>query len=296
MLNDGTIDAIYKRYQSELPTQQYFTNKNQSSTIRLIHYWSGAMQSGMDEIAQRFNSTQLLDQLKMIAMEHEPFKQAIKLMLFGNNRADIYSNWADARTQFLVDTGNLVVLDDVWQQAKLEKRFSKVVVQACTYNQKKYAIPVTQHLAVFFYNKHIFKKYGFKPPRTWAEFMNLGDKLINKGITPVALGSKDRWPSQFWFDYLLLRTAGPEYREALMRGKASYTNKQVKEVFILWKQLIDKGFFNEQPNQVTWTQAAKQVHEERAAMTLMGTWLIRYFESELKWQENSDYGFFFFLD
>lgn len=294
MLNDGTIDAIYKRYHFQHPSNHYFANKHKSLTIKLIHYWTGALQSGMSELTQRFNDAQSHYQLKTIAMEHEPFKQAIKLMIFGDSRADIYSNWAGARTQFLVDTGNLVPLDDIWQQANLEQRFSNVVKQACTYNQKKYAIPVTQHLAVFFYNKHIFKKYGLKPPRSWSDFLTLGDKLIKHGITPVALGSKQKWPAQFWFDYLLLRTAGPKYRERLMRGEVSYTDKQVKQVYILWKQLIDKGFFNKHPNQVTWTQAAKQIHEEKAAMTLMGTWLTRYFESEFKWQENGDYGFFVF--
>ena len=44
--------------------------------------------------------------------------------------------------------------------------------------------------------------------------------LKAKGIAPIALGSKNRWPAQFWFDYLLLRTAGPDYRAKLMSGES----------------------------------------------------------------------------
>ena len=51
--------------------------------------------------------------------------------------------------------------------------------------------------------------------------------LKGAGVKPFALGSKNRWPAQFWFDYILLRTAGPEYRAKLMAGEASYTDPEV---------------------------------------------------------------------
>lgn len=62
-------------------------------------------------------------------------------------------------------------------------------------------------------------------------------------VTPIALGAKEKWPAQFWFDYLLLHTAGYEYRQQLMEGKISYTDVSVRKVFDLWAGLIDKGYF-----------------------------------------------------
>ena len=53
----------------------------------------------------------------------------------------------------------------------------------------------------------------------------------------------NRWPAQFWFDYLLLRTAGPEYRASLMAGEASYTDDEVQRAMQLWKDLVDAGYF-----------------------------------------------------
>ena len=67
-----------------------------------------------------------------------------------------------------------------------------------------------------FYNKSVFSKAGINTmPRTWDEFLSLCAKLKSRGITPIALGSKNRWPAQFWFDYLILRTVGPDYRHNL---------------------------------------------------------------------------------
>ena len=56
---------------------------------------------------------------------------------------------------------------------------------------------------------------------------------------PISLGSMNRWPAQFWFDYLLLRTAGPEYRAKLMAGEAAYTDPEVVRAMELWAELAN---------------------------------------------------------
>ena len=116
-------------------------------------------------------------------------------------------------------------------------------------------------------------------------------KLKDAGVAPIALGSKNRWPAQFWFDYLLLRTAGPEYREKLMAGKAAYTDPEVVKAMEMWKELVDKGYFVENANAYDWTDAADQVANGKAAMTLMGTWITGYWNGN-KLKPVDDYDFF----
>jgi multiple sugar transport system substrate-binding protein/raffinose/stachyose/melibiose transport system substrate-binding protein len=89
----------------------------------------------------------------------------------------------------------------------------------------------------------------------------------------------NRWPAQFWFDYLLLRTAGPEYRARLMAGEAAYTDPEVVRVMELWKELADKGYFYPDANAYDWTDAGDQVANGEAGMTLMGTWITGYWDS-----------------
>ncbi len=63
------------------------------------------------------------------------------------------------------------------------------------------------------------------------------------GIVPISLGSMNQWPAQFWFDYLILRTAGAEYRAKLMAGEAAYTDPEVVRAMELWAELVDAGCF-----------------------------------------------------
>jgi len=265
-----------------------------SDDLVLLHYWTGALSGGIDQMAGAFNQEHPQYRLRATGFEHESFKAAIKAMLEGPNPPDLFSYWAGARVQALVDQGRIQPLDALWDTQNLGARFSPAVAAACSYNGHKYVVPVTQHYVAFFYNKKLFETHGLVAPRTWDEFLQVCQKLKDAQVTPLALGSREKWPAQFWFDYLLLRSAGHNYRERLMRGQASYADPAVAKVFTLWKELADKGFFNPNPNAYDWSEAAKTVFHGDAAMTLMGTWIIGLFDGKLDWRQGLDYDFFSF--
>ena len=145
------------------------------------------------------------------------------------------------------------------------------------YNGARYLVPFGYHYAGMFYNAKVMADAGVTEfPTTWDGFLALCADLKAKGVTPIALGSKNRWPAQFWFDYLLLRTAGPDYRAKLMAGEAAYTDDEVKAAMGMWKDLVDAGYFAPNANADGWTDASDRVARGDAAMTLMGTWITGY--------------------
>ncbi len=263
--------------------------------IIFLHYWTGAMSGGIDAMVEKFNRDQPEYRVRATGFEHETFKVSIKAMLRGGRPPDLFSYWAGARVQALVDAGYLAPIDDLWNSANLDDRFPKLIQDAATYNGRKYIIPVTQHYVCFFYNKRIFGELSLRPPTDWREFLSTCKALRERGgVDPIALGSREKWPAQFWFDYLLLGTAGPDFRNRLLEGRASYTDPAVKRVFSLWKELLESGSFNSAPNLYDWSEASKMVFHGKAAMTLMGTWVIGLFDGKLGWRQETDYDFFAF--
>ena len=232
--------------------------------------------------------------VQSIGLEHESFKSGIKNMLAWGNPPDIFSYWAGARLQAVVDAGQVASLDGLWEKDGLENEFSPGVVQACRYNGRFYAIPVTQHLVGFFYNKAIFSRLGLQPPRTWSQFLDACERIRQAGVSPIAMGSRELWPAQYWFDFILLRTFGLEYRQELMDGTRSFTDSQVRATFETWAQLLRKGYFHPSYSTWDWADAADAVHRGDAAMTLMGTWVLGYFQSGFNWRLGDEYGFFEF--
>ncbi|WP_051271493.1 ABC transporter substrate-binding protein [Fundidesulfovibrio putealis] len=264
------------------------------SSVQFLHYWTGALSGGVGELVDAYNRQHPPVGLSVSGMEHETFKSGIKGLLISGRAPGIFSYWAGARTQAMVDAGHLVPIDDIWAQSGLDEAFSHAVADACTYDGKKYAIPVTQHLVAFFYDVRLFKRLGLAPPKDWAQFLDVCEAIRQAGVTPLALGSREAWPAQFWFDYLLLRTAGPAYRQRLMEGSASYGDPEVRAAFAMWRELLERRFFNPSPESLDWAQAAALVRQGKAGMTLMGTWAIGLFNEKLEWEEESGYDFFVF--
>ncbi len=265
------------------------------SPVTLLHYFSDSLSGGVAELTADFNAGNPAHELKAVSLDHEAFKSGIYDTLKAGNPPDLYSYWAGARTAAIVD--QLEPIDDIWQQSGMDARFdSQLVKAAVEYGGKKYLLPISQHFVAFFYNKHVFDKHQLKPPATWDDLLGACATLRAAGTTPIALGARDKWPAQFWFDYLLLRSEPAEFRDALLKGEVRLDDKRVLAVFARWKTLIDAGCFNASPhpNDLTWDAGANEmVFRGEAAMTLMGSWTIGYFEgARHQWKAGEDYDFF----
>ena len=263
--------------------------------VTITHYFSGDLgRAGLEKIFAKFKEEKGIT-VKDSPIGHEDFKAGILVRAAGGNLPDVFSYWAGARTQFVVDAGNLGAIDDMWGARGLDAVVAKSVADGATmYNGARYLVPFGYHYAGMFYNAKVMADAGVTEfPTTWDGFLALCADLKAKGITPIALGSKNRWPAQFWFDYLLLRTAGPDYRAKLMAGDAAYTDDEVKAAMGMWKDLVDAGYFTPNANADDWTDASDRVARGDAAMTLMGTWITGYWNGN-GLMAGDDYDFFEF--
>ena len=261
--------------------------------ITISHYFTGEL--GLEALQEQIAKFEADSgyTLKDSPVGHEDFKTDILVRAAGQSLPDVFSYWAGARVQFVVDSNALRPIDDLWASAGLDDVVATSVADSATlYNGERYLVPFNYHYAGLFYNKKVFADAGVTDlPTDWDGFLALCETLKAAGVTPVALGSKDRWPAQFWFDYLLLRTAGPDYRAKLMDGSAAYDDAEVMDAMATWKDLVDKGYFLPNANADGWTDASDKVARGDAAMTLMGTWITGYW-NELGLVPGEDYDFF----
>ena len=265
----------------------------QSEQVSVLHYFADDMgRTGLKPILKRFSQQRQIDVIDN-PVGHEEFKTVALQMAAEGQLPAVVSYWAGARTQFLVDSGALASLEPLWQRAQLDNLLSPSLAAAATlYNGQHYLIPFGYHAVGFFYNPKVFKAVGItQPPQTWDEFLRACQRLQQAGIPPFALGARNRWPAQFWFDYLLLRTAGPEFRQRLMVGKEAYTDPRVQRAMQLWKELLQQDYFAPGRLIDDWSDAADRVAAGRAGMTLMGSWIVGYWRGQQLAAE-TDYNFF----
>ena len=261
--------------------------------VTITHYFTGELgKKSFDEQVAKFEAASDFT-VKDSPIGHEDFKSGILVRAAGQSLPDVFSYWAGARVQFVVDSGSLHPIDDMWNREGLDDVVAKSVADSATmYNGNRYLVPLNYHYSGMFYNTKVMADAGVTEfPTTWDGFLELCEKLKGMGVTPIALGSMNRWPAQFWFDYLLLNTAGPKYRAALMNGSASYDDPEVVRAMEMWASLVDAGYFVPNANADNWTDASDRVARGEAAMTLMGTWITGYWNG-IGLMAGDDYDFF----
>jgi len=260
------------------------------TSVTLLHHYLGAIEME----AGNFTRQSAQYELKVAGLHRVAFKFRTSDIVQSEYPPDIYAYWAGARTAAAVPA--LEPLDDIWKQERLAEKLSPNLVRALTQeNGHRYMIPFIQSHVAFFYNKKVFDANGLKPPATWSEFLAVCDALKARGVVPLALGNKNSWPAQFWFDLLLLRMQPYEFREQLMAGTVRYDDPKVMEVFERWLDLIQRGYFTPDPNDLKWDAAAATVYNGQAGMILMGSWIIGHFQNKVpRWEGGRDFDFFRF--
>ena len=277
---------------TEAPEEEMVEDEMMSlGEVSVGHYYGSDLgQQGILDVNTTFEAGEAV----VSPIEHEAFKDQILIALAGGQPPDVFSYWAGARTQSVYENGHLQPITEVFDDADVWNAFPKALVDAGIYGGEPHLLPFGFHYVAFFYNPHVMAEAGItEMPTTGEELFVAAEQIAATGVKPFALGSQFRWPAQFWFDFLILRTAGPDYRAKLMSGEASYEDFQVTQALELWKDLVDSGFFVDDANAYDWTDAADQVANGEAAMTLMGTWITGY------WNGNglepvTDYDFFNF--
>ncbi len=274
MLNRRLIIAILVILAAALAVGPVLSQDELSGDFSVSHYFGGFGGEYIEGIVDDFIAANPGLSHAASPVDHEQFKTSILVQLAGGNPPDTFSYWAGARIQFIVDDGLLQPIDDIWEANDMDAQFPPAVIDtAATYDMHRYALPLTLHWVGMFYNTALFEQVGAMVPTTWDELVAVAESFKEAGIPAFALGSIDRWPGQFWFDMILLRTAGNDYRNQLMSGEAAYTDPEVVRAFGLWKELVDAGYFYPDANAYNWDDAALQVANGEAAMTLMGTWI-----------------------
>ena len=291
MLKRRLAVAILVLLVAGLSVTPALTQDDLMGDFTVSHYFGGFGGEFIDGIVDSFIAENPGLMHAASPVDHEQFKTSILVQLAGGNPPDTFSYWAGARIQFVVDGGRLQPIDDIWEANDMDSQFpSAVIDNAATYDMHRYAVPLTLHWVGFFYNTALFEEVGAMVPTTWDELVDVAEKFKMAGIPAFSLGSINRWPGQFWFDMILLRTAGNNYRNQLMSGEASYTDDEVLRAYGLWKELVDAGYFYPDANAYDWDEAANFVANGEAAMTLMGTWIGGlYAGNEMMAGEDFDY-------
>lgn len=247
-------------------------SSSDKTVVKMMHLWpegsSNAQYTIVDNIIKAYEEENPDIDIQTEILGNEQYKEKVKVLSASNELPDVGITWAAGYMKPFVEGNMFAPLDDIAQADK----FVAGTLDAFSVDEKPYALPLELNITPVYYNKEIFEKHNLEVPKTYDEFLNVVETLVDKGVTPITLGNKDRWTGSMWYMYLADRIGGPESLNNAINRTGSFEDPALVKAAEEISKLVDMGAFVKGFNGLSNDEAKGYFMNEQAAMYLMATW------------------------
>ncbi|MDR1825096.1 MAG: extracellular solute-binding protein [Bifidobacteriaceae bacterium] len=156
--------------------------------------------------ADRFMEANPNVKITIVPIQNEDLQDKLQTALNGKDAPDMFQQWGAGEMQEQVDAGYVM---DITAETTAEVEAIGGMVAPYIYNDKVYGLPYTGGAAGIYYSQDLFDQAGItETPKTWAEFVEVIEKLKAAGIVPIGMGGKDAWPVGHWLYAFIIRYCG----------------------------------------------------------------------------------------
>jgi raffinose/stachyose/melibiose transport system substrate-binding protein len=211
--------------------------------------------------------------IEITVLENEAFKAKLATAMQSGSPPDIFQSWGGGVLKQYADAGLVQDLTPALQENGWGASFQPAPLSLYTFDGKSYGVPWNAGMVGFWYNKALFQKAGIaQPPATWSELLDDVKKLKAAGITPIALGEKEKWPGHFYWVYLATRIGGKDAFQKAYTRQGSFADPPFVQAGQKLKELVDLQPFQNGFLGAAYTDHQTLIANGQAAMELMGQW------------------------
>jgi raffinose/stachyose/melibiose transport system substrate-binding protein len=249
---------------------------SQKVTIRWTHITTAEEQKAVwTNLANEYMAAHPNVTIEITVMENEAFKTKLTTLMQAGDPPDLFQSWGGGTMNEFAKAG---LLKDITAQLDADggawrNTFGAGALGVYSYQGKSYGVPWDMGMVGVWYNKSLFTQAGISaPPATWTELLDAVKKLKAAGITPIATGGGDKWPSAFIWEYLATRIGGQDAFDAASGRTGSFADAPFVKAGEKLLELVDAGAFQDGFLGATWGDEATAMGNGKAAMDVMGQW------------------------
>jgi raffinose/stachyose/melibiose transport system substrate-binding protein len=217
---------------------------NLTGTVSFWHLNTGPVE-GFGNAARRLEAQYPGVKVDIQSLQNDPFKTKLNVAMGSDSPPDVWNTWGGGVLGNFARSGAALDLSGEVEKNGWKDRLVAAPLEMVKVDGKIYAIPVYVSGVFFFYNKELLQSNNLTPPKTWDEMLKFIDDAKSKGLTPIGLANKTRWPGAFYLNYLVDRINGPDFLSKVLAGQASFNDPGVVEAGRRMQELAKAGAFPE---------------------------------------------------
>jgi len=247
---------------------------------------AAGMKGWMNSTVAAYNKSgrDKLGQVKAVLQQSDTLYTAFRTAAAAKTGPDIQYFWGGTQALEDVWAGRVAPLDGALPKSLIE-RVPKDSRRETYWDGHQWGLPFYELNTAFAYNKKMFERAGLdpeNPPTTWDDFIAALAALKKSGVTPFGAGFKDAYLGGWLVSYFGQQEFDSvEDAIAPFRGDVEYSGEKYFGWLDRVKELIDKGYFNDDVLSLDLYQGQQLFETGKAAITNSAQPQIVGFEREL---------------
>lgn len=218
--------------------------------------------------------------LEVTEISQDNYANKIQAMSAADDLPDVFFLKGSWLKSFIAN-GSVAPLTDALNESGIKDKYRTGIFDPATSDGEIYGMPTQYSVTcIVFYNSDLWKSIGYdKFPDKWDDILAAAAKFKEKGITPIALGNKDKWPYESTIlSCLGDRFTGTDWTNSIIAhdGKAKFTDDSFVKALEFSQKLAKSNLFNEDYNAITDEQASTLYCQGKAASIIDGFWDVSY--------------------
>lgn len=271
-----------------------------AKTVKFLSIWNENTGAGkvINDLTNEYKKDHPNFNLEIEVVQQTDLDQKLNVLAASNDLPDIFVSQTNSQLLQFIKADQIADIGKALTDAG-----AKDAILPATYDGVKkilgtdelYGLPTENNIEGMWYNKKIFKENNLEVPKTIDELLAVCQKLKDKGIQPMSLAGKEKWPITRYIANLAMRKAGVNSIVDVNSGKISYTDAAFVEAAKILQDMGTKGYFGDGVTTIDYNVANDSFLNGKAAMYYMGSWATRDLNDDTKNTLGKDgVGFFSF--
>lgn len=242
-------------------------NADGSKTISFIH-WRGEDKEVFDKLIEKFEKENEGIKVDMTIYPSEQYQSTAQTLIRDGEVGDVFTSFPGSQFEIMDKAGLMTDLSG----EELLSNFNESLLEAGQKDGKQWAVPYQLVFNQPVYNKGIFEELGIEIPESWEEFLAMNETLKENGYAPMAFPGADIGPGQLMNSMMMNNATDEDIFTQLENGETKLTDEWWVKTLSQFKELADKGYFQDDSLGTKHDGAIALMAQEKAAMLGSGSY------------------------
>jgi len=262
------------------------------ATVVTVWHWMTDREPAFQELAKKYEGlTGVRVDFELYAPS-DAYSQKVRAAAQGVNLPDVFGILGEKRDfASFVKAGHILNLTPYMEEdeASWKKSFFAKALAVNEFNEGNsysvkpgiYGVPIDIMTIEMLYNKDLFKQLGLNPndpPRTFAEFLEIGRKIKAANLQGLVSGWGEVWMIDCLANNYAFNIMGRDKVLKTIKGEVPYTDPDWIQVLTLFKDMQEAGVFSSGLVTMINKNAEQLFANDKAVFAFNGSWCVNVYK------------------